>query len=325
MARKPKDTTPIESDQIDEQVAQSISETQNQAAALAGSYGDERDELNQILGQIQMGRAFAKLADVVSLSKLAHIKESKKYRALAGKRGIDPYGNEIADVGTWEGFCLAVGTTRSKVDEDLINLKTFGEEALEGLNSVGAGYRELRQYRRLPEDDKTALIEVAKSGDKDAFVEVAEQLISKHAKEKEEVNKKLEETTANYEAQGLVLADAQRKNADLQTKAQLLKKLPPDEAAAQMREEASQVCDEVESLIRLNVGHTLEQVLNSGKVDEDNPLLNNAQTSWLEHRLDLLDEALLAVRAQIGIERSLEEKDPVWLDPNFDDNEEATE
>ncbi|EMM2471633.1 hypothetical protein R7S55_005611, partial [Raoultella ornithinolytica] len=54
------------------------------------------------------------------------------------------------------------------------------------------GYRELRQFRRLPEDQKSALIEVAKEGDKTALLELAEEMIAKHAREKEELKTDLE-------------------------------------------------------------------------------------------------------------------------------------
>lgn len=179
---------------------QKITEQQNLVARVEAAYSDERDLANQILGQIQMSRAISKFTDVVSLQKLLHIKETKMYRALAGKKGIDRQGNEIPDVGTFDGFCRALGTSASKVDEDLTNLRIFGEDALEQLTQIGAGYRELRQYRRLPEDQKAALIEVAKAGDKEAFVELAEEIIAKHAKEKEELTKKATEAESTLDA-----------------------------------------------------------------------------------------------------------------------------
>jgi chromosome segregation ATPase len=152
-----------------------------------------------------MADAISKLTTVVGLTKLQHIKESKMYKALAGKKGTDRDGSEIADVGTWDGFCAAIGTSRQKVDEDLTNLRIFGEEAMDNLTRIGAGYRELRQLRKLPTDERTALIEAAKTGDKDELLDLAESLIAKHTKEKETLTKDLTEATENYEAQGAVL------------------------------------------------------------------------------------------------------------------------
>jgi len=166
--------------------------TADVVAGIESSYTAERDLANQLLGQAQMANAMAKFSDVVTLSKLKTIKETKVYRALAGKKAISPDGHEISDVGTFEGFCQALGLSYSKVHEDLQNLDHFGQEALQNLSQLGVGYRELRQYRRLPEDQKTALIEVAKAGDKDAFVELAEEIITRHAKEKEALAQQLQ-------------------------------------------------------------------------------------------------------------------------------------
>ena len=174
---------------------------------LAEGYGHDRDLANQILGQVQMARAFSKFSDVVGLQKLKYIKEHKIYRVMRGQKGTDMHGNEIPDVGTFEGFCRAVGTSASKVDEDLKNLDAFGEEALAQLTQAGAGYRELRQYRKLPDDQKQALIEVARAGDKDGFVELAEEIIARHTKEKEALTAQVEEAAADLEAKDRVLAD----------------------------------------------------------------------------------------------------------------------
>ena len=94
-------------------------------------------------------------------------------------------------------------------------MKSFGEQALESMSAMGIGYRELRQYRKLPEDQKQALIEVAKAGDKEGFVELAEEIIAKHAKEKEALATQVEEAQATLEAKDRVL----------QTRAELIGKL----------------------------------------------------------------------------------------------------
>jgi hypothetical protein len=216
-----------------------LADAQAIAHAVQADYTEDRDELNQILGQIQMGRAFSKFADVCTLSKLAHIKETKKYKALAGKRGIDIDGNEIPDVGTWEGFCLAVGTTRSKVDEDLTNLRMFGETALADLSRVGAGYRELRQLRKLPDDEKTALLEAAKTGDKDAYIDLAEEIISKHAKEKAEAAKKLDDQQKDFQALEAVAKTHKEENNQLRMELEKskLQTLPWSDVVAPLAEE----------------------------------------------------------------------------------------
>lgn len=168
--------------------------TADVVAGIESGYTAERDLANQLLGQVQMANAFGKWTTVVYLSKLKQVRESKMYRALPAKNVLDENGQEIADcrLNTWDGYCRALGLSSNKVEEDLLNLQAFGEEAMASMGRIGIGYRELRQYRRLPEDQKTALIEVAKAGDKDAFVELAEEIITRHAKEKEALAQQLQ-------------------------------------------------------------------------------------------------------------------------------------
>lgn len=162
--------------------------TQNLMSTVSSQMNDERDLLNQLLGQAQMADAFAQFSLTVSTSKMAYVKENKLYRALSGRKTAD--GQQFS--GTWDEFCSLLGRSRQQIDEDILNLRTLGEEALESMSRMGIGYRELRQFRRLPEDQKSALIEVAKEGDKTALLDLAEEMISKHAREKEELKTDLE-------------------------------------------------------------------------------------------------------------------------------------
>lgn len=166
-----------------------LAATQNLMAAVSSQMNDERDLLNQLLGQAQMAGAFEDFSRTVRTSKLAFVKENKLYRNL--KDAKNPHGAEKLS-GTWEEFCGLLGRSVDQVDRDIANLTAFGEEALESMSRMGIGYRELRQFRRLPEDQKSALIEVAKEGDKTALLELAEEMISKHAREKEELKTDLE-------------------------------------------------------------------------------------------------------------------------------------
>lgn len=159
-------------------------------AVLQDGYSADRDLLNQLLGQAQMADAFAKFSGTVTTSKLSFVKENKLYRALKGQK------NPARDgflTGTWEEFCSLLGRSSEHVDRDISNLRAFGEDALESMSRMGIGYRELRQYRRLPDDQKTALVEAAKAGDKDSFLELAEDLIAKHAREKDALKKEVQD------------------------------------------------------------------------------------------------------------------------------------
>lgn len=185
-------------------------------AQITDAYSGERDLANQMLGQAQMAFAVSKFTTVVGLTKLQHIKESKLYKAFAGKTIILPGGENRRLVGTWAEYCELLGTSASKVDEDLTNLRTFGEEAMDNLTRIGAGYRELRQLRKLPEDQQTALLEVAKLGDKESFIELAEEMIAKHIKEKAEADKAITDLKEDAKATDKLLGEMSAKRNELE-------------------------------------------------------------------------------------------------------------
>lgn len=302
-----------EEQQLDMELDANKAVSLQNTAALLEQQNEERDTLNQIIGQIQMTDAIAKLTTVVGLSKLAHIKETRMYKALAGKKGVDRHGNEIADVGTWEGFCLAVGTTRQKADEDILNLRQFGEEALENLTRIGAGYRELRQFRKLPADQKQALIEIAKAGDKEGFVELAEEIISKHSKEKEQLSADLEEARADYDAQGQLLKKT-RDELD-QTKLELSKAKyriitqKPDDVEHQLRTETAAIAAEIDALFKNKLSSAAQSLMEHGnKTSTDQHSYLGTMISYLERQLEQLKE-------QYSLQDSLYDGEPSWMRP----------
>ncbi|ENY6783338.1 hypothetical protein ACF1CY_000754 [Providencia rettgeri] len=195
---------------------------------------ENRDLLNQLLGQVQMADAFTKLTATVAVSKMAYVKENKLYQYLNGVNDRDGRGLK----GTWEEFCKLLGTSAPKANEDINNLQTFGEEALESMSRMGIGYRELRQYRKLPEDEQQALIEVAKEGDKDSLMELAEELIAKQVKEKEALRTDLEITRQSLSEKKTQLTHAQDTCDELNSKLQrrVLHETPDEKAKSLMGE-----------------------------------------------------------------------------------------
>jgi len=304
MARTKLDATPaIELPALD---GEALTADQNLMATIVSSHSEERDLLNQLLGQAQMADAFGNFCRTVRLSKLAYVKENKLYRALAGKSMPD--GSAFS--GTWEEFCELLGSSKDKVDVDLQNLRAFGEEALESMSRMGIGYREMRQYRRLPEDHQAALIEVAKTGDKDAFIDLAEEIIAKHAKEKEELTQRLDETNADYEAQSEVMA---KKTAELdKTKQELAKtrkriqSMPTDEVAKELRQEVAAIAYEAEANISgsLREGFTKLEA-HAAESGEDHRTFKAA----LIHQLEI---TLASVRSEFHLPEHQGDT-PIWL------------
>lgn len=276
-------------------------------AQLQASYGQGRDLVNQLLGQAQAFQAAGNLLRTFGVSKLALVKENKLYQQLSGMKA--PNGSELK--GTWVEFCGLLGISDDKANEDINNLNAFGEDALEQMQRIGIGYRELRQYRKLPEDQKQALIEVAKAGDKEGFVELAEEIIAKHAKEKEALTTQVEESKATLEAKDRVL----QSKADLINKleeqtARKFKPLPGSEARTAAEQALLQELDEATSSTYLAMHRTFKAA--------DAALSDTGARDAIQARarqaVEFMAQQLADMAEEFGIAVDLEERiAPTWL------------
>ncbi len=237
MARKASPVKVESIPEVNQQAYQAEAGALTMLGDIAQGMHEERDLVNQLLGQAQMAGAFEEFSRTVRTSKLAYVKENKLYRAIAGKKS--PNGSEFS--GTWDEFCSLLGISVDKANMDIANLRTFGEEALESMSRMGIGYRELRQWRKLPDDARSALIEAAKQGNKDAVEYLAEELIATHTKEKAALEKQVEDLRADNEALGERMA---RKSRELDETVHELEKtkrriqtMKADEAEKELRQE----------------------------------------------------------------------------------------
>lgn len=310
MARTPsKATKVIDMDTAAQQALETeTTETNQQLANLQVAYTTEQRQLSALINQrIGRGQAYTmigKLVTVADLIDLKQIKESKAYK------GFEHIGNDgqLATVATWEDYCrLVEGRPVRSVDTDLENFEALGEELFEAMRQVGLGPAKMRSLRKLPDDHKTALIEAAQTGDKDTFVELAEEFISKNAKEKAELQLQLEDTKAELVAKEEVAATNRRKIDELQEELVKVKKLPPDECAAQMRKEANEYVDTVDDLIRVQLTDALTAVQNYSVEHGIDPM------DYLEGRVNLLEKSLGYLRRQIDIVRmETSTEPPIW-------------
>jgi hypothetical protein len=277
-------------------------------AQLQASYGQERDLVNQLLGQAQMAGAFEEFSRTVRTSKLAYVKEHKLYRSIAG--AASPHGAEKLS-GTWEEFCRLLGRSVDQVDRDIANVQAFGEQALESMSRMGIGYRELRQYRKLPEDQKQALIEVAKAGDKEGFVELAEEIIAKHAKEKEALAAQVQEAQATLEAKDRVLQSRAELIGKLEEQvAGKFKPLPGSEARTAQEQALLKELDEGTSSAFLSMHRTFKAA--------DAALSGSGARDAIQARarqaIEFLAQQLADMCEEFGMSVDLDERiNPSWL------------
>ena len=253
-----------------------------------------------------MADAFAKFSVTVTTSKLAFVKENKLYQALKGKET----GNGYQLSGTWDEFCGLLKISREKADLDISNLKTFGEEALESMSRMGIGYLEMRQYRKLPEDQKLALVEAAKAGDKESFVDLAEEIIARHAKEKEALTAQVQEAQEAIEAKDRVLESKAEMITRLEE--QTSKKFKPRKGseARSLEEEALET--EIQeattaSLLALRRVFKVADAAIEGAA-------RDAMQVMARQSVEMLCQQLVDISTEFGITVNFEERlKPVWM------------
>lgn len=181
--------------------------TQNVEATIEGLVsGDKLAETASasiLVGRIQMANAVKQFADVGSLQILKNLKETKDYKNL---KGLKLPTGEILQ-GTWEEFCKLIGESKSNVDERLKNLEVFGQEALESMQSIGMGIRDLRRLRQLPENELKAIVD----GDqltvdsKEEALDIIEEMAAKHRAESNKLTEKLEHLELSAKASDQLL------------------------------------------------------------------------------------------------------------------------
>lgn len=169
-----------------------IAEVEAALHAAVDAFADDEREATLLIGQRQ-GRkqvfdSLQKLLTVTDLEDLKQIKESNKYK---GVRVKTPAG-ELVTVTNWSDYCVHVeGRSRETIDNDLLNYEKLGAECFDALRTLGVGPGKMRELRRagLPADDADALVALAKAGNKDAVLELAEDMIGAHAKERAELER----------------------------------------------------------------------------------------------------------------------------------------
>jgi hypothetical protein len=250
-----------------------------------------------------------KLVTVTSLKLLSEIKESKSYKDIT----IQDRSGKLVTVTTWDGFCTALGRSREHMDRDLLNLAVLGEEFLETSQSLGLGYRQLRALRKLPDDERALVLnnEAIQTGDKDALVELIEDLTARHAKEKDSLVKERDEAKARYEARKTLLDQQGAEVQSLREQVAQLRNPAPHEAealAAAQEQAVIKALHEAAQAMSVHVMKFAKAVADSTLLQSE-PIetLRNETVRWVFQRIN-------QVALDYGVEVSFEEVvNPPWL------------
>lgn len=166
---------------VENNTAMDIIQQQKQQAIQTKEKEELIAEASRLTGRVEAFNVTSKFLTVSTLVTLNNIKENKIYKEL---KGCD----------TWEKYCNSLGFSSKKIDEDLRNLNTFGEEFLLTGQQLGFGYRELRSLSKssktgaLQIKDESVVIngEVIPLDEKDILKDALTDLV---AKNKEEISK----------------------------------------------------------------------------------------------------------------------------------------
>ena len=286
--KKEMDTAP----EISTETAESINRSQQTGAAIIQAAQAEHETalkaIHQRVGRRQAYAMVSKLLTVADLVDLQNIKESKSYKGYI-------HTNEDGTrqpISTWDDFCsLVEGRSRQTVDNELLNLNTLGPELFESMRTVGIGPGTMRAIRQLPEDSQELIQQAVSTKDKDDLAEFIEQIIVKSAKEKEELNKKLEDAQANIVAKEEVAASNAKRINQLQEKAALLKKLPKDERAKELCSEIAAQQIGIDEELRTNFCNALEALRTHSGDDHQ---------AFIDSQIQLLDDAVQFLRSEFG-------------------------
>lgn len=242
------------------------------------NYGEARDELNTLVGHIQMANSFAKLGDTITLQKLHDIRERKLYKAYRGKTFILPTGETAAAADTWEGFCQLIGSSKGVINERLANLKQFGQEAAETFERIGVSTKTLRLARKLPEDEQALVAEYINKDDvsKDDVQKLIDDLDDKHQRELNKKDaalnakdKEVESLTARVNANRNMYSKTQQEVESLKVQLEE-KRLKPNDYSQLTKDIEAIAAKSATQIIQAgqNMADLAEQLLN--KINENN-------------------------------------------------------
>ena len=167
-------------------------------------------EASRLTGRVEAFNFISKVVTCSELMILKKVKEEKIYK-------------ELPNINTWEEYCKSIGFSVDKIDLDLKNLNTFGEEFLRTVQSFGLGYRELRN---LSKQVKTGQLEVHEAeviidgetillSETDALKDALTDLILKNQEEKKQhkAELKAKDKTIQTYADAAELAKEEEKKA----------------------------------------------------------------------------------------------------------------
>jgi len=154
------------------------------------------------LGRIETANFMATVADKVIAETALKLKKDKKYKSIKIK---DSTGN-WRNIATFEEFCeYKLNSSRRRVDELIANYKLLGSDLYEQAERLGFRQRDYNALKALPEDDQKLIAQAIEEQSLDNALDLMQQLAAKHQREKEALDKKINDLVENAKATDSVI------------------------------------------------------------------------------------------------------------------------
>ena len=296
---------------------------QNQLVQIQQSVAEEQIQLSEQVGALKATGFFKKVSTVTEIKLIAEIKESKKYKGL---KLIDHNGKYVT-CSTFQDFCGAIGYSYEKINQDIQNLSTFGEDFLETSQRMGLGYRDLRKLRKLDDSDREVIIngEAVKTEDRESLIDLIEEMSAKHRKEKDTLVAENKELKADKDALEIVLQKKDEKTNQLD--AQVTKLSSPAEIKRRAESEPQEL--EKAALETLGTESILFLTAFNRYINALGGVMDIAESKDLPQLFERVDESIVAVCQRyaqyvqrLGTQVSFEEiLNPSWMFPETADTD----
>lgn len=237
-----------------------LSEQQDAVALASKAMTQDKAQAYELVGMLKAFDFTQKLVTVTTLKTINEIKQSKQYKGLE----LLNRDGELVTVTSFKDFCTALGFSVEKIDADLLNLNTLGEDFFETSQRLGLGYREMRKLRQLPEEARAKIVDADYSDttDKEELIEKIEDLTAKHAKEKEALQAQLKRKSDDYEAQAKMIAAKNDRinhlDLELAKKTKAIETQTTEQRGGVLREEAAAISYKAEAVLRGQVFQAFE-------------------------------------------------------------------
>lgn len=315
MPRPPKAIAADTPSQYDTQLLAQAGQAAQELQALTTAFSDaERGTavlIGKRLGRKQIISSLQKFLTVSDVIDLKNIKDTKQYK---GFRHFADDG-KCYSISTWDEYCVHVeGRSRQAIDLELENLNALGADFFDASRQLGIGPATMRSLRKLPDDQKDELLEIANTGDKDVFLQTIDDLSAKHAREKEAAAKAA--ATALAVAEEKLAAKDRALAASSATIANLHEQLggtfEPRPGSVARSEQEQALLDDITD-ITLKCGELMRRLFLAADTTFEAPVGEGVK-DFARQSVEFLCQELAGVAVEFGIKVDFENLiNPPWM------------